>query len=52
MAYKRGEPVRIRGGSYRGEHGMIVKILKGGWYRIQLTDKQVDAPENELEKYK
>jgi hypothetical protein len=52
MAFRKGDPVVIKGGSYRGERGMIVKILNGGWYRIQLSDRQADAPENELEKYK
>jgi ribosomal protein L24 len=52
MAYKLGDVVKIKGGSYRGERGIVIKILKGGWYRLEISDRKVDAPENELEMHK
>ena len=51
MAFRRGDPVTFIHGSYSGETGIVVKVLNDNQYRVQLTDRQADAPESALKAF-
>ncbi len=50
MSFRKGDPVEITEGSYRGEVGMVLKPLPGNWYKVLLPDKRVEVPEDALKK--